>query len=79
MVLSKHIQSKARIKNTCSYYIPLGGICNLETKFTTHPKFVLPSHVYYHCAIATFREDVRGHGGKSPRYLNIEEAVTNRT
>jgi hypothetical protein len=29
-------------------------------------------------ATARFHENVRGHGGKSPRYLNIEEAVTNR-
>ena len=75
MVLSKHIQSNARIKNTRSYYVPLGGRCNSETKFTKHPKFVLPSHAHYHCATATFHEDVRGHGGKSSRYLNIEEAV----
>jgi len=78
LVLSKYIQSNARIKNTRSYYVLHGGRYNSETKFARHPKFVLPSHACYHCATA-FHEDVRGHGGKLPRYLNIEEAVTNRT
>ena len=77
MVLSKYIQSNAGIKNSLAYYVLLAGKRNSETKLTTHKKFVLPSHA--HCVTATLHEDVRGHGGKLPRYLNIEEAVTSRS